>query len=635
MPKIHLLDELVAAQIAAGEVIERPVSVVKELVENALDAGAKKIDVDIEKGGMSLIRVIDDGGGMAKEDLGLAFRRHATSKISAFKDLYALHSFGFRGEALASMVAVSQVKATSGQSTQDPAWSYTPKTEVEGDFQKVAPMKGTIMEVRNLFYNVPARRKFVRTNSHETSRIAHIIGMAALAYPEVTFNLRVDGEPYFQTTNLHQVQDRMVLLYGDHIRDHLLHVERRELHPGVFLEAWISDATIHRSNKKDLSTFVNYRYVESPELEKIILEAYYSYIPEGKFPVAHLRLDLPPETIDVNIHPQKTSIQIQGLIRFHANLIDALKDTLWEAKVSVPLKRDSLLFEKILQREEKRPLHDHSFDVPTQQDPFVWSGSSSKMKEALPLLKDDLSDIGSLEAREVEPSYGRNLPSEEISSSFIPKNQVSFDRTSADQADLRHLEPIGQLHATFILAENEEGLFIIDQHTCHERILYDRLKKNALAKDGVMQTLLLPERIELTPLQEDLLFSHTLLLRDLGFIFERIGHGKVALLALPPALSQIGDFQSLVNEMLVHLENKHSLTLSDILDALLATSSCKQAVKAHGVLSLEEMRALLRDLSLTDHPHTCPHGRPTVMSVTMKSLYKYFQRGSYDPKTRN
>lgn len=638
MTTIQVLRQEVAAQIAAGEVIERPVSVVKELIENALDAGARRIDIDIEKGGMGLIRVTDDGSGMTKEDLALAFRRHATSKISQFNDLYALHSFGFRGEALASMVAVSQVKVISGQSSDEPAWAYTPTSETEGSFQKAPPLQGTVMEIRNLFYNVPARRKFVRTNSHESSRITHLVAMTALANEGIDFNLRIDGEKTFQTTNHHRVDERMILIYGDHLQGHLLHTPRREIHPGVFVEAWMSDSTIHRSNKRDISTFINGRYVESPEVNKVILEAYYSYIPDGKYPIIHLRLEVPPESLDVNIHPQKTSVQLQGFQRYGKDILDLLKDSLWEARLSVPLQRDPLLFETTRHATENSVASTQPSPwqgtLTTPQDPFTWKPQKQAPPAAAAVGQSESSV--DLQAQESALPYAQapRTPPLDMRPTPKPSPEVSsFDPASLSKADLKDLEPIGQLHHTFILAQNDQGLFIIDQHTCHERILYDRLKKKACAKNGVMQSLLLPETIDLSPEQEDLLLAHVVSLRDIGFLFEKTGRGKIQLLAVPQDLMHTGNFQTLINDILHLLSTQQDFQVSDLLEAVVASASCKGAVKAHGKLSYEEMKGLLEDLSQTDHPHTCPHGRPTVMSVTIQSLYKYFQRGSYDSHT--
>lgn len=639
MAKIRLLDEQVAAQIAAGEVIERPVSVVKELIENAIDASATRIDIDIEQGGMSLIRVTDNGRGMDKEDLSLAFQRHATSKISAFKDLYTLHSFGFRGEALASMLAVSQVKVSSGQSKEEAAWLYIPETEASGTFKKIPPLQGTIMEIRNLFYNVPARRKFVRSNSHESSRIHHITAMTALAYPEVDFNLRIDGNMHFQTTNYREVRERMILIYGDHLSDHLLYVPKTELSPGVELEAWMSDSSIHRSNRKDISCFINGRYVESPELNQLVMEAYYSYIPDGKFPVAHVRLDLPPETIDVNIHPQKTTVQIQGLSRYRSKFIEILKDCLWESRISLPLKREPMFFEKELPSILEKKQRESNFTVePSESEilekkessPTSWPSLTGYYNKRQTSDRISLDEV-MLQTQESGPVYQPQMRKKANHVEPLGHREQSFQASSTKQAELGQLEPIGQLQQTFILAQNDEALFIIDQHTCHERIIYDRLKKSALKKDGISQTLLIPEPIDLSPRQEEVFYRYLIPLRDLGFLFERKGLGQVELHGLPPVLCNIGSFQDLINEILNELEKKERIELVDLLDAVVTSRSCKQAVKARGKLSMDEMRALIIDLSETDKPHTCPHGRPTVMSVTIKSLYKYFQRGSYDP----
>lgn len=634
MGLIQVLDATIAAQIAAGEVIERPVSVVKELLENALDAHADKITIDIIDGGMGCIRVTDNGDGIEKEDLPLAFERHATSKIENFSDLFKLSSYGFRGEALASISAISQVRAVSGKDASLPAWEYNISGDKKEDLKGVAPYKGTMIEVNNLFYNVPARRKFVRTNTQEVGRIHHIVAMYAIARPDVIFVLNVQKQTLFHTMNLESIPERMELVFGENLKDHLLKVSPTEFYPNHFIEAYLGDGTITRSNRQDEIFFINQRYVKSDFLKKLVEQAYYSFIPSDRFPLVFLNLTIPSDHIDVNVHPAKTEVKLVHTDRWEGILIDLLKDALWESAIDIRVNVNTISAKKASTKETKeivmsQPLltQDISSDIPIDAGKSLIREPHANYEMNESLYVDNRKE--ELKVPHVYFEKQKLFQAIDDGISREAKEEAMSTEAVITARDLPFLEPIGQLHQTFILAQNESGLYIIDQHTCHERILYERFLKAIKDDNVVLQKLLIPGKITLSPLQEMTLLENIVTIRDLGLILEYKGKGEFDLMSVPLLIGSIDNFQIFIEDILETIQNKTVLSLKDLMEVIVTSVACKKAVKAHGKLEKSEMISLLQELSETSNPHTCPHGRPIIMSLTMKDLYRYFKRGSY------
>ncbi len=682
MGQIRQLEKHVADKIAAGEVIERPLSVIKELLENSLDAGADFIEIEIKEGGTSLIRVKDNGSGMDKDDLQIAFQRHATSKITEFQDLYRLNTFGFRGEALPSIAAVSQVEMRS--CTAEEAIGH--KIRIDGgviqDFSEVATTPGTILEVKNLFYNVPARRKFLKSNSYETGLIGDLISKYAMGHPTVRFRYVSNGQLQLDTAGLTTTEQCMAYVYGSNLEPLIVSVEKKELGNGRWLEARLVREEITRNNRGQEVFFVNGRLVKSAELSQTLEESYYTLIAKGRFPVAVLQLTLPGSEVDVNVHPAKTEIKINGFEQLKPKIIEVLKDALWEANIT----KNAFLPESIAPAATQKKAPSVAQIVQHQQTRFgdtatkksaeaqIQSDHTAKIQEsavtsAVPYEKQTGSAfLGGIVAepekllhwsseettalsKDIHPSVIQDKlfqkeekviinddiyeKKESNSDSEIKKQTQNFNSVPVQKNEtvqvkgIKNLSVIGQLQNSFILAQNEEGLYIIDQHTCHERILYEKFMKAEAQKEMISQPLLIPVTITVSAQQDSILMQHIFTLRDLGFVLENFGERCYLLRSLPLGLHELPDVETFFLDLLHDLGEQKEITAAVIKEKLLITASCKGAVKAHWPLTEIEMRTLLHDLSQVENAHTCPHGRPIIYQITMAELYKIFKRGSY------
>ena len=629
---IRILDARVANQIAAGEVIERPSSAVKELVENALDAHATSITVEIENGGVDLIRVSDDGDGFYRDDLPLATRRHATSKIRDFNDVYRLDTFGFRGEALASIAVISRLRITSGQSETEPANVFTSDADGNTSLSVAAPRKGTVIEVRDLYYNVPARKKFVRANSHESALIYDLLCKFALGFPAVNFTYLNGGEVIFSSNQLDSVEELLHYIYGEADSGSIIHVTGDGFYQKQHAEAWFFPPSVTRKNRSHMTYFVNDRLIESRELDQIIDEALYTLVPKGRFPVCVLKLDLPAFNIDVNIHPSKRVIKFKNIEDWRDALVTLLKEELWLSRLSVPfpLNAPEPSFALTQQRVEAEA-KPQTLDFVPQATP----------KPAAPQIVHEerprVIASPSLQVAEAETDYSAQAetfaaPHERItpSEAAAPREEMPQETRPLDQSRLTALEYIGQLNQTFILAQDRDNLYIIDQHTLHERILYERFMKNVGQADVAKQPLLHPVEVQLSPLQEAALVRQIVALDRLGFTVESKAPLRYALKTVPAILSTKSDLALLFCDMLDDLQDEaNARGLAEVDEERLIMAACKGAVKAHYKLGEPEMRYLLGELAKLDNPHTCPHGRPIIMNISMKELYQFFKRGSF------
>lgn len=648
---IHVLDARVANQIAAGEVIERPSSAVKELVENALDAHAQNITVEIENGGVDLIKVTDDGDGFYKDDLPLAICRHATSKIVDFNDVYRLDTFGFRGEALASIAVISRLRITSGKNENEPANIFTSDAEGKNALTVAAPQKGTCIEVRDLYYNVPARKKFVKSNSHESALIYDLLCKFALGFPEVNFTFVNGGEVLFSSNQLNEVDTILRYLYHEVGDDDIIHIKNEGFYQKQALEAWFLPTTITRKNRSHMTYFVNGRLIESRELDQIIDEAVYTLVPKGRFLVCVLKLSVPAFNIDVNIHPSKKLIKFKNIEEWRTSLVTLLKEELWLSRLSVPFQmnspKDDGLDEEfhLEQQAVKSPVIPQTINF--HEEPKREAVFEEEMVAEPSLMEQIIDKTDRVEkivprshkVAEMPATYVAVKPQTGAQSQVQPSQVMapptqattSCENKSALKAnDLQDLVYIGQLNQTFILAQDKENLYIIDQHTLHERILYERFMKAYNQREVVKQPLLHPVALQVSPLQESALVQHILTLDELGFTVESKGPLNYALVTVPVVLSQESDLKMLFTDMLDDLQTG---TLQGGLAALneerIIMASCKAAVKAHYKLTESEVRYLFESLSSLDNPHTCPHGRPIIMNISMNELYLFFKRGSY------
>lgn len=633
---IHILDARVANQIAAGEVIERPLSAVKELVENALDAHATNITVEIDGGGVDLIKVTDDGDGFYKDDLPLAIERHATSKISDFNDVYRLDTFGFRGEALASIAVISRLRITSGQSETEPAHVFTSDADGNTALSVAAPRKGTCIEVRDLYYNVPARKKFVRSNSHESALIYDLICKFALGFPAVSFTYLSGGEVVFSSNQLDSVEDLLHYIYGETESGKIIHIKDDGFYQKQRVEAWFFPPSVTRKNRNHMTYFVNGRLIESRELDQIIDEAVYTLVPKGRFLICVLKLELPAFNVDVNIHPSKKVIKFKNLEEWRSTLVTLLKEELWLSRLSVPFPVNA--------PEEPFALKQQKVEAPVKPQTLDFSASQKPQSTPQILRRETPRVIEAPESAIAESSAPYEAPlrekaaapaheahaAEAATAAHAIENEAAPQDSALTQSTLAELEYIGQLNQTFILAQDRDNLYIIDQHTLHERILYERFMKNAAAKDVARQPLLHPVGVKVSPLQEAALVQNIFTLDTLGFTVESKGPLYYELKSVPALLSQESDLALLFCDMLDDLQNtKTHRGLAEIDEEHIIMAACKGAVKAHYKLGEPEVRYLLGELAKLDNPHTCPHGRPIIMNISMNELYLFFKRGSF------
>ncbi len=649
MGKINLLDDLTANQIAAGEVIERPVSAVKELVENALDAGARKIIVEIAGGGLEKISVTDDGSGMSEEDLLLAVKRHATSKLKKITDLETLRTLGFRGEALPSIVSVAKVEII----TREEAAEHGFKLSLEGNEQKSlepcgAP-QGTSVIVRDLFFNTPARRKFLRSAGYEAGLIHELMIQMALGYPEVDFSLYKDDKEILNTRGINKLEDLIMHFYGREAKQALVQVSGQTSHASV--DGFLTLPTYHRSNRNAIHFFVNNRKVLSKEIMKAVENAYEYSLPKARFPLVILNITFDPALLDVNVHPGKLEIRIRDQF-FVLQLSELLKEKITEAK-RVP--SYSIIEDLLLAKADTDTARNFSMpkpgNMPKQEvwkEFYSWQPdadlSGRILEEKAPVISlgrahnSDLLPVGETEETKVkqdltyQDEHNKIVGQEEVFNSAqpeqgqvpIPVQEVSAPVPEASPR-LPALQVIGQLAQTFILAEGEEGLFIIDQHVAHERVLFERLSAQAGEKGISSQVLLIPKTLELTLLEEELLIKHILPLTDLGLVIEHFGPRTYLIRAVPAVVKE--DPADFLLALLQELEEKGDrISTAEIRKEVIVTASCKGAIKAGDKISLEAAQKLLEDLALCANPMTCPHGRPIVYKLTHQELLKVFQR---------
>lgn len=646
---IQVLEDRVANQIAAGEVIERPSSAVKELIENALDAHAKNITIEIENGGVDLIKITDDGDGFYEDDLPLAIKRHATSKIVDFNDVYRLNTFGFRGEALASIAVISRLRITSGRSDIEPARVLSADADGKVSLAVATPRKGTCIEVKDLYYNVPARKKFVKSNSHESALIYDLVCKFSLGFPEINFTYLNNHEVVFSSNQLNKTPQILQYIYGEIEEHEIIHFKNNEFYQKQAVEGWFFPPSITRKNRNHMVYFVNGRLIESKELNQIIDEAVDTLVPKGRFCICVLKLQLPAFNIDVNVHPSKKIIKFKNIDDWKETLIQLIKEELWLAKLNVPYKlnSDSEAF-SLKQQEAVQPVTPQTIDFSFQKtEPAGETEAPIKANSTIHSFDSELHDNAKEYALPRKHEYTRE-PAETIAESFNDSYTACEKRNSANdiavnspvtmasttslsQKQLLDLEYIGQLNNTFILAQDTNNLYIIDQHTLHERILYEKYMNEYNNRHIVQQPLLHSIPIHITPLQEDTLIKNILVLRQLGFTLKTNGPLNYEIETVPSLLSTSTDsFADLLLDLLDDLDNKNSLNgLAEVNEERIITAACKAAVKAHYILNESEVRYLLKELSTLDNAHTCPHGRPIIMNISMNDIYLFFKRGSY------
>lgn len=595
--RIKILPEKVANQIAAGEVVERPASVVKELVENALDAGASRIVIEVRGSGQNYLRVMDNGQGMSPEEARLAFERHATSKIGSLEDLAHIQTFGFRGEALPSIASISKVLLTS-----KPEGALTGvRVEVQGGkmlrAEEVAANPGTSVEVRDLFYNTPARLKFLKSVMTELNHISEVVIDEALAHPEVGFSLTHNARETIQATGGVQPLERVAGIFGRSFARELVEIQQ-EAGPWV-LTGFLGLPSFHRANKNCQKIFVNRRPVRDRVLSHAIQEAYETLMPKGRYPVALLFLRIPPQLVDVNVHPSKVEVRFLDQRGVHDFIVDAIRKTLRSA-----------LGLSAFPTFQRPP----SADLASGQDPVADAHSTR------PWLSPATPRTWPLnpgrEARRLDFQRDESPPALDFASTDGgPSHQV-----------FSTLQPIGQFRQTYILAQTPDELILIDQHAAHERIVYEELKRKLKTSDMEVQPLLFPITLELSYRESNLLAEHLEFLNRYGLELEHFGGTTYLLKAVPALLTKV-NYQRLLADLVDHLADPGKAPDPEKkMDQVITLMACHAAIRANDPLTLDQMAALLQQMDQVELPYTCPHGRPTTIRMSVSELEKKFRR---------
>lgn len=662
MSKIRILPDNLANQIAAGEVVERPASVIKELVENAIDAGAGRLQIDVELGGRRLIRVADDGQGMVRDDAVLAFERHATSKIRDLEDLGRIATLGFRGEALASIASVAKVELVTRIETENAATLV----QIEGgrliDVKDAPRAVGTTISVRDLFFNTPARRKFMRSEATENYHLTSIITHYALAHPEIAFTLTNNGREVIRVSPAAGLRERAFQVFGGGLLDSLLPVAGgRDFVATV--SGFVSAPRERRTNRDSQYFFVNQRYVRDKTIAEGLREGFRSILPHGSYPVAFLFLDVPLEEIDVNVHPAKTEVRFRRNEAVKDVIAEAVRGSLARAGVAVSEIRSEIAGPaEPYANPVSPPETSDSFRPPAEPvSPFVAeaaasaaaaeSGPTADHRESVrPQSPPTLFDQG-VEPADIAFDFEKAAEQRQAETLTEPAAERGSSRTtnetpldifgqlppfnSAERlvrtADLENLSaasirPIAQLHESFIIAVDDEGLLLIDQHVAHERILFDKFRKRETERSIESQNLLLPETIDLSPAQAEAFELIENDLASLGFGLMRLSGRTIAIKSIPTDIAP-ANARNLFAEILDTVEFlKRGNAKSTLRDDIAASLACKAAVKINMPLTPEKMQWLVDRLLTTSSPTTCPHGRPVILRLTMKDIERGFHR---------
>ena len=649
---IQLLDQNTINQIAAGEVVERPASVVKELMENAIDAGATAITVEIREGGIGFIRITDNGCGIPKHELSLAFKRHSTSKIRSAEDLLTVSSLGFRGEALSSIAAVSQVELITKTADSLTGSRYQIEGGVEKGLEEVGAPDGTTFISRNLFFNVPARRKFLKTAQTEGSHVAELVEQIALSHPEISIRLIVNNQNKLHTSGNHNLKDIIYTIYGREITANLIPLKIE--HEVVRVTGFIGKPVIARGNRNFENYFINGRYIKSALISKAIEDGYKSYMMQHKYPFTMLHFEVEPEYIDVNVHPSKMELRFKDGETMYRVIQQAITEAL-SGKELIP--------QVTLGNERKEEKAAVSEPVVKKEEPIVpVKKAETRAPEPFEVKRREVLGIAEPRAPYPEkpktpvPSYVQspNRPTVRPVTSYqssenilkdkmiqkpkeeprqetkpVPKQEAKqmemFDnRLLSEKSRFRH-RLIGQVFDTYWLVEFNDNLYMIDQHAAHEKVLFEKNFASLKSREYTSQFISPPIILTLSMQEEELLRHHMKIFTDIGFEIEHFGGNEYAVRAVPDNLFSLAK-KELLLEMLDGLTEENMGTASETIYNRIATMSCKAAVKGNHRLTDREANELIDQLLSLDNPYTCPHGRPTIISMSKYEMEKKFKR---------
>jgi DNA mismatch repair protein MutL len=638
MSKIKVLPDSLANKIAAGEVVERPSSVVKELLENALDAGARSINIEVEAGGKRLIRIVDDGEGMTRDDAIIAFERHATSKLRTADDLEAITTLGFRGEALPSIASVSRLFLRT-KTARD-----TEGTEVEFNGGKLVAVRdiawpgGAEVEVRDLFFNIPARRKFLKSDATESYHIANLVQHYALANPQLSFLLVGNGRDVIRVATARSLKERAYQVLGGALLDKLVEVNGEA--NGLKVLGFVSNPQEQRSSRDAQYLFINRRFVRDQLIGRALSEAYRSMMPSGTYPAAVLFIEAPPTEVDVNVHPAKTEVRFLhegAVLAFVRDAVaEALRSTQPITQVPGVVRARA---EENLGAGEGRSWGEEERRSGRAGE---WSGGAEEPRSGSGASTDDrrLHEVNGVqvESRELieqaNAIYADRLDADGkdvterpcATDSRLPESQATPLETNTLPGFGHGIKPLGQIRDSYIVATDEEGLLLVDQHVAHERVLFEQFRDARQARAAGLQPLLIPATLDLSPSEAEAFSIVEGELENIGIETMRLSGRTVAIKTAPAGLGA-GDVLAVVREVLTVVEReRRNSTLERIRDGIAAELACKAAIKVNMPLTSEKMQWLIDELMKTQNPMTCPHGRPIMMRMGLRDIERGFKR---------
>lgn len=654
MTMIHVLDDNTINKIAAGEVVERPASVIKELVENAMDAGATRIEVEIMAGGTSFMRVTDNGRGMSTEDAHLAILRHATSKIREVGDLNTVGTLGFRGEALPTIASVSRFTLLTRREGDDLGTRVTITGGKEPDFIEAGCNIGTTVKVEDLFFNTPARKKFLKTNHTEGSRINDFIVKLALSRPDIEFHFINNNKMSVVTPGTGNLYDTIQAIYGGKTADSLLGLTLED--EDIKISGYITKPSMLKSSRAWQTYIVNSRIIQNRAIAKAIDNAYKSLIPKSGFPLAVLCIEVPQRTIDVNVHPQKSELKFEDESRVFKAVYKAVLDAIRPAGRG--LGEVAAVVEKPEQHVTMEPMQFVPVTEPLAEpiipqwpqaearpagQPAVQRAQPKTIYEAVhrtaPISARTMAGFSAAQQSLREERGAAAMPDSSVldhpgmvaeSSAPAMKSGDDAEASPCQEGEVLQYDgsvvPIGQVDLTYIIAQDAKGLYIVDQHAAHERILFDKF--SAMAGDIPSQQLLVHQILSFDQKESDLVEAHQELFASLGFHMEMSGNQEFRLIEVPADVP-VSEAEDIIREILTNLMDMHETTAKEIRQACLATTACRAAIKAGEELSFRQMQIILDALAHTAFPYTCPHGRPTILKFSSEELAKMFKRTGF------
>lgn len=655
MSNIQVLDQLTIDKIAAGEVIERPASIIKELVENSIDAHATAVTVEIKDGGISFIRISDNGCGIPKEEVPLAFLRHSTSKIRSAEDLSSIHSLGFRGEALSSIAAVAQVELVTKPKDALLGTTYRIEGGIEKSLEETCSPDGSTFLVHQIFYNTPARRKFLKTPMTEGSHVHELMIRLALSHPEISFQFINNGQTKLHTSGNGKLKDVIYHIYGREIANELLEVQAEI--PGMSVCGFIGKPLVSRGNRNFENYYINGRYVKSPMMAKAIEDAYKDFTMQHKYPFTVLHFSIDGNEIDVNVHPTKSELRFSRQQDVYQFIYQALHETLTRRElipevtppapkpskqepVTPAISGSSVVPEKKIPASPKQPateaekldyfmekMKQRVSSYHQQMSQAEVTGSSQLFKPQIQTARiKEAVNYGKVDSKKPEP---KPEVKPEPCTQAQPENGKQlhlFDTPLLSRESISQHHLIGQLFDTYWLVEFQEQLYIIDQHAAHERVLYEKTMHSMKGREFTSQYLSPPLILNLTPQEQEVLLTHSEVFTSIGFEFEPFGTDAFALRAVPDNLFGIAQKDLLIEMLDQMADGIQSETAPDLIAEKIASMSCKAAVKGNSRLSVAEVDTLIRELLELENPYHCPHGRPTIISMSKRELEKKFKR---------